>query len=111
MLTIAAFFALVPYWGYALAALTVGAADLALSWALVAYTRTLRPSAEVEMIKEVRDMAVSDIKEEASRIDAELETLTEDARKFLRNPVEALLPAEIGQLLSSVVRGLGSGKK
>jgi hypothetical protein len=111
MLTIAAFYALVPYWGHALAALTVGAADLVLSGALFAYGRSLRPSAEVEMIKEVRDMAVSDIKEEVSLVEAELETLKEDARRFLRNPIDALLPAAIGPLLSSLVRGLGSVKK
>jgi hypothetical protein len=111
MLTIAAFYALVPYWGHALAALTVGAADLVISGALVAYARSLRPPAEVEMIKEVHDMAVSDIKEEVSLVEAELETLKEDARRFLRNPVDALLPAAVGPLLSTLVRGLGSVKK
>lgn len=110
MLTIAAFYALVPYWGHALAALTVGAGDLLLSGALVAYARSLSPPAEIEMIKEVRDMAVSNIKEEVSLVEAELETLKEDTRRFLHNPIDALLPAAIGPLLNSLIRGLRSGK-
>jgi hypothetical protein len=55
-------------------------------------------------------MAVSDIKEAVVQIDAELEVLKEDARRFLRNPVDALLPAGIGSLISALARGLGSGK-
>jgi hypothetical protein len=78
---------------------------------LVSYARSLKPPAEVEMVKEMRDMAVSDIKEEVALAEAELEALKDDARKFLRNPVDALLPSAIGPLLSAVVRGLGSAKK
>jgi hypothetical protein len=111
MLTIAAFYALVPYWGNALAALTVGAADLVLAGVLAAYTRSIQVGKETEMIKEVRDMAVRDIKEEVYLVEAEIETLKEDVRRFIRNPVDALLPAAIGPLLSSLVRGLGSLKK
>jgi hypothetical protein len=111
MLTIAAFYALVPYWGHALAALTVGAADLVLAGVLAAYTRSIQVGKETEMIKEVRDMAVRDIKEEVYLVEAEIETLKEDVRRFIRNPVDALLPAAIGPLLSSLVRGLGSLKK
>lgn len=111
MLTIAAFYVLVPYWGHALAALTVGGANLVLAAALVAYARSLRPSAEVEIVKEVRDMAVSDIKEEVALVGAEVDALKDNARKFLRNPFDALLPGAIGPLLNAVARGLGSSKK
>jgi len=111
MLNVSAFYALVPYSGHALAALMVGGPDLVLAAALTAYARTLKPPAEVEMVKEMRDMAGNDIKKEVALVEAEIGVLTDDARKFLRNPVDMLLPGAIGPLLGAVTRGLGSSKK
>lgn len=95
MLSLAVFFALVPYWGQALAALTVGGIDLLLATVLAAYANSLKPTAEVEIVKEVRDMALSDIEEEISLAEAELVTLKGEVRKFVRNPIDTLLPAAI----------------
>jgi hypothetical protein len=111
MLSVAAFYALVPYWGHALAALTVSGADLVLAAGLAAYARSLQPSAEIEMVKEVRDMAMSDIEEDVALAEAELEALRNGALKFFRSPVDALLPSAIGPLLGAVARGLKSAKK
>jgi hypothetical protein len=63
------------------------------------------------MIKEMREEALNDLKEEVARADAELVALKDEAHRFLRNPVDALLPAAIGPLLGAVTRGLGSRNK
>lgn len=111
MLGLASFFALVPYWGNAMAALIVGGTDLVLAGLMVTYARSLKPAAEVEMVKEMRDMALNDIHEEIAQAEADLVTLKDDVHKFVRNPVDALLPGVIGPLLGAVTRGLGSSKK
>jgi hypothetical protein len=111
MLTLSVFFGLVPYWGQSLAALTVAGGDLLLAGALIAYGRSLQPHAEIGMVKEVRDMALSDIQNEVSLAEAELVALKDDVHKFVRNPMDALLPAAVGPLLGAVTRSLTSTKK
>jgi len=111
MLSLAVFFALVPYWGQALAALIVGGSDLVLAGLLVAYAGSIKPKVEIEMVKEVRDMALGDIEEEIALAEAELVALSDDVRRFIRNPLDALLPGLIGSLLGAVTRGAGSAKK
>lgn len=111
MLSTAAFFALVPYWGNALAALTVSGADFLLAVVLIVYARSLRPTPEVEMVREVRNMALSDIEEEIALVDAELVSLKDGIYKFMSHPVESLIPGAIGPLLNAVVKGIGSAKK
>jgi hypothetical protein len=111
MLSLALFFVLVPYWGQALAALTIATIDLALAGILVAYAGSLKPAAEVEMVKEVRDLAMGDIEEEIALAEAEFVQLKDDVSRFIRNPLDVLLPGAIGPLLGAVTRGLGSAKK
>jgi hypothetical protein len=111
MLSLAVFFALVPYWGHSLAALAVGGTDFVLAALLVGYAGSLKPAPEVEMIKEMREVALNDLKDEVARADAELVALKDEAHSFLRNPVETLLPAAIGPLMGAVARGLSSRSK
>lgn len=111
MLSLALFFALVPYWGQALAALAVGGIDLVLAGLLVAYAGSLKPATEIAMVKEVRDMALTDIEEEIALAGEELVTLMDDVCKFIHNPLDALLPGVISALLSAVTGGMGSEKK
>ena len=111
MLSLAVFFALVPHWGQPLAALAVGGTDIVLAALLVGYAGSLKPAPEVEMIKEMREVALNDLKEEVARADAELVALKDEAHSFLRNPVETLLPAAIGPLMGAVARGLSSRSK
>jgi hypothetical protein len=111
MLSLAVFFALVPHWGHSLAALAVGGADVVLAGLLVSYAGSIKPAPEVEMIKEMRDAALNDLKEEVAQADAELVALKDEAHRFLRNPVEALLPAALGPLMGAAVRGLNSRSK
>lgn len=111
MLSLSIFFALVPYMGNALAALTVGGTDVVLAVILVAYASSLKPAAEMAMVKEIRDMAISDMEKELEKADAELKTLRNDARKFIRNPFDALMPIAISPLLGAVAKGLRSSNK
>jgi len=111
MLSLAVFFALVPYWGQSLAALTVGAIDLVLAGVLAACAGLLKPAADVEIIKEVRDMALSDIEEEIALAEAELVAIRQDVHRLIRNPLDALLPGAIGPLLDAITRGLEAAKK
>lgn len=111
MLSLAVFFALVPIWGHALAALAVGGADLVLAGGLIAYAQSLKPSEEMGMVTEVRDMALRNMEDELLRAEAELVSLKNQVRSFVRNPAGALLPGAAGMLASAVVRGVRSAKK
>jgi len=111
MLSISAFFALVPYWGQALAALAVAVGDFVLAAGMAAYGSRLQAPAEIEMVKEVRDMALNDLEEEVALAEAELVAMKQDVQKFIRNPVDALLPGIIGPILKAVASGLAAKKK
>lgn len=111
MLSLSVFFALVPYMGNALAAFTVGGTDLLLATVLVGYARTLKPAAEVEMVKDMRDMALSDMENELAKAEAEFSKLRSEARRFMHNPIEALLPLAISPLVGAVAKGMLASKK
>ena len=82
----------------------MGGVDFVLAAALVLYARSMKAGTEVEMVKEVRDMAMNDIEEEAALAEAELVALRDQAHKFLRNPVDAMLPGVVGPLLGAFAR-------
>ena len=63
------------------------------------------------MVREMRDMALQDVEEEVALAQAELVSLKQELHRFIRNPVDSLLPSLIGPLLSAVTRALGANKK
>ena len=107
----AIFFALAPFWGNALAALALAVANFVLAMLLLWRARSLRPGTEVAMVEHVRDMAAADLDAEVAQIDAELRALKQDAMRFVRNPVDVLLPGLVGPLLGAVTKGLRSKKE
>jgi hypothetical protein len=111
MLSVAMFFALAPYWGHALAALAVSGTDLLLAAVLILYARSLHPPTEVEMVREVRNMALKGIEEEIALVESEVVALKDGIQRLLHNPVDMLLPGAIGPLLGAIVKGLGTAKK
>jgi hypothetical protein len=111
MLSLSGFFALEPYFGQPLAALSVAGIDLVLALGLVIYAGSLKPADEVEIVREMRDTALKDIEQEVASIEAELTELRDDARRFIKNPIDALLPSAIGHLLNAVSRGVRSSTK
>jgi len=110
MLTLAIFFALVPVLGQTWAALVIAAIDLTLAAIFIAWAGSLKPAAEAEMVREVRDMALGDMEHELSLADAEVRALKQEVLRFVKNPVDALLPGIIGPLLSGAAKGLKSRK-
>ncbi|MEJ2328420.1 MAG: phage holin family protein [Gammaproteobacteria bacterium] len=111
MLSLAMFFGLVPYWGESLAALAVGGVDILIAALLIGYARSIKPAPEVEMIREMREVALNDLKDEVALAEAEFVALKDELRSFLRNPVETILPAAIGPLLVAITRALKSRSK
>ncbi len=111
LLDVAAVFALQPYWGSSLSALAVGGANLLLALILIASAKSLSPGEEIEMVKEVRDMAITEIEEEVSRAQGEIVVLRDEARRFVRNPFDAFLPSILAPLFSTVVKGVTKRKK
>ena len=111
MLSLSIFFALLPYFGQPLAALCVAGLDFLIALGLIIYSGSLKLSDDVEIVREMRDMALKDIEQEVALAETELTGLREDARRFIRNPVDVLLPAALGQLLNTLSRGERSSKK
>lgn len=111
MLSLAVFYALVPYWGDALAALAVGLGDVALAAGLTAYARSLHHPAEIDMVREMRDIALGDLEEEMALAEEEIASMKADVKKFVASPVDALLPGLVGPLVGAVARGLAAAKK
>ena len=111
MLSLALFFTLAPHWGHALSALAVGGFELVIAVVLIIYSGSLSSPVEMEMVREMRDMALQDVEEEVALAQAELVSLKQELHRFIRNPVDSLLPSLIGPLLSAVTRALGANKK
>ncbi len=111
MVSLGAFFALVPTLGQAGAAFAVGCADFALAALLFLYSKSLQPAPEMAMVREMRDMALSDLQEEAALAQAEFMAVQKEVRGFIRHPVDALIPDGFGSLLNGAVRFLNRTKK
>jgi len=108
MLSLSVFLALEPYFGQPLAALSVAGINLVMALGLTIYAGSLKPANEVEIVREMRDTALKDIEQEVASAEAELTELRDDARRFIKNPIDALLPSAIGHLLYAVSKGVRS---
>ena len=105
------FFALEPYLGQPLAALSVAGIDLVMALGLTIYARSLQPADEVEIVREMRDTALKEIELEVALVEAELTGLKDDARRFIKNPIDVLWPSVIGHMFNAVSRGVRSSTK
>jgi hypothetical protein len=110
MLSLAAFFALEPLWGRAMSALAVAGFDLALAILLIVVAGGLKPAAEVEMVREARDLALANVEQEVALASAELQALRKDIRHFVRHPLESLLPGMIAPIIRELADGLKAKK-
>ncbi len=106
MLSLAAFFALVPTIGQAYAALAVGGADLIFAALLVLFAQAIKPAPELDAIREMRDYALGDLQEEVAHAEQELISVRDDITSFIRSPLDGLLPGMLGPLISGAARGL-----
>jgi len=89
----------------------VGGLELVIAVVLISYSGSLSSPVELEMVREMRDMALQDVEEEVALAQAELASLKQELHRFIRNPVDSLLPSLIGPLLSAVTRALAANKK
>ena len=111
MLSIAGFFALRPRWDAAGAALIVGVVDLVLAIALVAYGRTIVPGPEVDMLTEVRDMALAELESSATEVEAAFTRGRRELQQIVRHPLSALAPGVLVPLFKSILSSLRSESK
>lgn len=111
MLSLSLFFALVPSMGQSLATLAVCGVDFALVGILMGYAKTLKPAPEIELVREMRDMALASMEEEISHAEKEFKSFKKDVQKIVKNPADVLLPMAAGPLLNAAVRGLKATRK
>ncbi len=111
MLSLSVFYALEASIGKPLAALSVAGIDLVMALGLTLYAGSLKPADEVEIVREMRDTALKDIEQEVALVEAELTGLRDDAHRFIKNPIDMLLPSVIGHLFNAVSRGVRSKDK
>ncbi len=63
------------------------------------------------MVRNVLDMAVSDMENELTKAEAEFNESRSEARRFVCNPIVSLLPAAISSLVVFVAKGMLSPNK
>jgi len=102
MLSVAAYFALVPLWGqtWAAAAVAGGQIYLAAMAALVAHRS--KPKRELQLANEVRQAALEALQDDAQAIQAELAAFT----SVLRHPLNTALPGLIVPLAGIILKAL-----
>lgn len=117
MFNLALFFALVPEFGQAWAALIVGVLDVGLAAFLAILARNLKTAPEEAMAREVRDLALAEIGSEVDQVQAGLMQLRSDVKtaregitQFVNRPMDALSPAVIGAAISAIAKLVKSNK-
>jgi amino acid transporter len=110
MLDVAAFFALLPQWGHSGAALAVALGDFVLAIVVVVLAQFVKPGADVQMLSEVRDMALEDLEAEVAGVESAFVQARKEMLDMVRHPLSALAPGVLVPLLKSVVSGLRAGK-
>jgi len=118
MANAAGFYALQVSVGSVLAATIVAIVDLAVSATVMLVARNTRPGPDIELARDVRQMAVEFIEADARDLKLAVDTLSRELREaretlvaFVHNPLDTaaqrlLVPAAI-----SIIRGLRSRKQ
>ena len=111
MLDVAAFFALLPQWGHSGAALAVALGNFVLAIVVALVARSVKPGADVQMLSEVRDMALEDLEAEVAGVETAFVQARKEMLEMVRHPLSALAPGLLAPLLKSIVAGLRAGKE
>jgi hypothetical protein len=111
MLNVAGFFALRPVWEATGAALIVAVVDLVLAIALAAYGRTIAPGPEVDMLTEVRDMALVELESGAAEFEQAFSRGRKELQQIVQHPLAALAPGVLVPLFKSILSSLRSESK
>ena len=113
MLNVGAFFALVPAVGEAWAAIILGGADMLLAVAIVKAASGVTTGPAGESARELRDMVVESLSEDAERIGGQIQGVQDDitrARKALSRSSSNLLPG-ISSVVGMLSTALTKSKK
>jgi hypothetical protein len=113
MLNVAGYFSLEESAGKAIAALIVAAADLLIAIVLMVIANILQAAPEEQMVREVRDLAISEIEAEAAGVQKQLFQIQEDISGmrqtlvgFTRHPINALTSGAIGPAVSILTKAI-----
>jgi type VI protein secretion system component VasK len=117
MINIALFFAFEPKLGQAWSAAIVGGLDFVFAAILIMVAQNLRPAPEEDMVREVRDIALSEIGSEVDEVQEKLQQVRNDMEaaregitKFVSRPMDILSPALIGPAVATISKMMKSGK-
>lgn len=110
MLDVSAFFALTPRLGQAGAALAVGLADIAMAFAGVLVAQSMKPGAELDMVIEMRDMALADLEAEAAALEQSVVHARRELVDLVRHPFTSLAPDLILPTIRSALASLRSSR-
>lgn len=117
MLNMALFFFFETEFGRAGSGLMVGLLDILLAAIILIVVQNLKPAAEEEMVREVRDIALAELGSEVDEVQAKLMQLRDDVEatrdgiaQFVSRPMDVLSPAMIGPAISVVSKLIKSGK-
>lgn len=101
MLNIAGFYALKTLMTPYAAALSVAGADFALALLLILIAA--RPAPE-DPVADMRDLAMQELEQDLDAAADELQELSDDLRRLVRDPLGTALPALIGPLITMLVK-------
>lgn len=117
MLNVAGYFSLEDNVGKALAALIIAAANLLVTCVLLVIKNNLHAAPEEQMVREVRDLAISEIEAEAAIVQKQLLQIQEDVRSmrntlvgFTRHPFNALTSGAMVPAVSILTKAIRAKK-
>jgi len=118
MFNVAGYFALAQPLGSPSAALIVGLIDALIAGLLLVVAQALRTGSEEDMVREVRDMALSelgveidDLQQKLMQMGENVETVRTNVANFVQRPLDSLLPQLIVPAVSAVTKLAKARKK
>jgi hypothetical protein len=118
MFNVAGYFALATPLGTASAALIIGLVDVLIAGLLGMIAHGLQLSAEENMVREIRDSAISEIGAEVDdfqqrllQLGSDIETVRTTVAGLVQRPLDTLLPGLIVPALTAVTKLAKAGKK
>jgi len=118
MFNVAGYFALAQPLGSPSAALIVGLVDTLIAGLLVVVAQALQSGPEEDMVREIREMALSelgteidDVQQRVAQMGENVETVRSNVANFVQRPLDVLLPQLIVPAISAVTKLARASKK
>jgi hypothetical protein len=117
MINMAIFIWLQAKYGGVTAALVLAGGNTAIALAIVAVAGRDKQRPEVDMVREVRNLALSEVEEEVQSMQDELASMRDDVRDvtrsvkgFASNPLGSIGPGIVMPLVTTLAKSLGASK-